>query len=366
MLLFPQKEGKSAGEEKPFYVLSPQSERCTQLAQLLRLTGFQQVESVDKMLGDIRHVSIPENACGVIVDIAAESDYERLIRLLLAIIPRSVWCCVVGDSDSISLAQSFADQGIHYFHFTLQREALTQAIISKSTPHIVRNASTISILGCKGGVGNTTLAWQLANRVVQFRQMSTLLIQGIAASQDLDLIADKKLLKDVVTHSRNLDIMAAAESAMPDLTQEIFRKYNFVLFEQAINTASKETLRQIIEQSACIVLILDRSMISIRVVNQLTEIIEAMNRARKLSRRLILCLNDSRPVTEDMLNKEDIASLLGRSIDIVIPYKKQLFSLFTGRHSQPVDRLALQILGEEPQKGRSFFSRLHQKGQYDK
>ncbi|END9351058.1 hypothetical protein ABMH92_004800, partial [Escherichia coli] len=49
-------------------------------------------------------------------------------------------------------------------------------------------------------------------------------------------------------------------------SQNIYDKYNFVIFEETINSASKETLRHLAEKSSCLILVLDRSMSSVQAI----------------------------------------------------------------------------------------------------
>lgn len=345
-ILFPQKDGKST-QEKPFIVLSTRQEVNSELARSLRLAGFTQVEMLSQTLASVVPLQISADAHGVIIDIGPLSCSESVVTTLLAIIPRNVWCCVVGDSDSITLAQSFANYGIHYFNLSAQREMVIQAAISGATLAVRRWALSISVLGCKGGVGNSWIAWQLATRILQLRPAPTLYIQGSAASQDLDLLAGKKLQQDVTQVSKNLDALRSGEAYLPDLSQESFLSYNFVLFDQAIHTADKETLRQIAGQSSCLVLVMDRSMTSIRLARRMIDTVEAINRAGLMSRRLLLCLNDTRPPAPEMLTQEDMESLLGKELHFVIPWHGQSRSLFRRRSTRtPLESLTLQILGE--------------------
>lgn len=358
MLLFPQKEERASQAERVFYVISAQPERSQELASLLRLAGFPHIEVITRHITTITHLDIPTGTYGLLVDIEQDRLPEQIITALLALVPRSIWCGVVGDSDSITLAQRFADHGMRYFNLFAQRDAITEAAINGLTLSVRRNAISISILGCKGGVGSSYLAWQVANRIAQLRQVPTLMVQGAAASQDLDLLAGKKLSQEVTSVGKHLQVMFARQLQLPDLTSENFLNVNFVLFEQAIYTLTKEVQRHIAEHSACLVLVLDRSMTSIRVVRQVIELVESINRARQKSRRLLLCLNDVRPCTSEMLSQEDIEALLGRHIDILIPYQRKQAIAAATQSIQQIDLLVRLILGESPAVSSSLLKRL--------
>ncbi|QHM77220.1 hypothetical protein C7M52_03216 [Mixta theicola] len=354
MLLFPQKEEKAAFTEKTFYVLSARADVNERLCQMLHLAGFNQIESRHQRIGQIGNLELSPHAYGVIIDIENLEQTDDIITAVQAIVPRNVWCCLVGDSDSIVLAQTFSRHGLFYFYLSAQSEDLIQAAMNGVVKKTQRKAIAISVLGCKGGNGNTAISWDLANRISQLRKMPTLFIQGGAGSQDLDLLIGCKLVQEINPVNKNLDAMSWKEESFPEVERELFDKYNFLIMEESIVSADKEVLRQIAEKSSCLIALMDRSMASIRIVRHIMEIVDAIKRSQRAPKRLILCLNDSRPVTMDMLSLEDIQSLLGRPIDIYFPYRKKglLSALpFLQRERPPIESLTLKVLGEsEPVK----------------
>ena len=190
MLLFPQKDDKSAVKEKVFFVCSVRESVSTRLSEMIRMAGFSHVENIAQDLLQNSQISFLANASGVIIDIGHSVDPQEVIAKVQATIPRNVWCCVVGDSDSIALAQSFSRQGIFYFNVNVQAEELIVAATTGMSASSPRGTACVSVLGCKGGVGNTQIAWQLAQQIVQRRSMPTLFIQGI---EDLQSLLERRL-----------------------------------------------------------------------------------------------------------------------------------------------------------------------------
>lgn len=364
MLLFPHKEEKASFKEMTFYVLSAREAVNEQLSQLLRLAGFNQIEKVQQALGQVRNLTLSPGAWGLIIDIGDRTQVEEMVPAIQALVPRNLWCCVTGDSDSITLAQRFARHGIAYFYLNAQSDEMMQAAANGATAKVRRRAVSVSVLGCKGGIGNTTLAWKLANRLVQQRQMPTLFIQGRAGSRDLDLVIGKKVSRHTVAVNKHLDAMSWEEMPLPSLEHENFEKYNFVVFEESINAADKEQMRQIVERTSCLILIMDRSMSSVRTVCSLTEIIDAINRSHPTPRRFLLCLNDSRPITSDMLNLDDLQALLGRQLDVIFPYHNARASSYfpsLRRQRSPMAVLMQKVLGESTPAEKSLLQRLTEK-----
>lgn len=356
MLLFPHKNEKTAGMGQTFYVLSDRKIIAEKLYQLLQLAGFSHIERIEQSLKETTTLPVSANARGIIIDVDQKIDVEESILAIKTLIPRGIWCCVVGDQDSITLAQTYARQGLLYFYTGAEDEELIRAVASGNTPTANRWAVNISVLGCKGGVGNTTIAHHLVNKIVQIRQMPTLFIQGKSGSRDLDLLFGKKMNQDLMPVNKYLDLMCSQDDALPQLKYETTEKYNFIVFEETVNSSEKEQLRQIIENSSCLILTLDRSMSSVRVARQLIEINESINRSQRVPRRLLMCVSDSRPVSDGMLSLEDIQALIRRKIDILFPWaKKNARNTFFSvkKKVMPIDELTQRVLGT-PETGGTF------------
>lgn len=362
MLLFQQKARAGAqSTQRKLYVVSGRGDVSEELCQLLRLAGFSAVECISRRATQLSSLYIPEDASGVIIDIVDNMAVMEIVGALQMQIPRKVWCCVVGDSDSIALAQTFAHNQVGYFNLHTQQDMVIQAALASIQLKNNRSAVSISVLGCRGGAGTTTLAWQLAGEIVRLKQLPLLFVQGSAGSHDLDLLAGKKLSQEVTSLNKNLDVMSADGEHYPDIGCDADQRYNLVLFEQSIATADKELMRQLAEKTRCLVLVLDRSLSSVRVARNMIENVEMLRRSSHTPRRLFICLNDTRPLAADALSLTDIKILLGHPINIVVPYRRRSASLAQGKkrrlHS-PLARLARMVLGDESASKRSMTTRL--------
>jgi pilus assembly protein CpaE len=135
-----------------------------------------------------------------------------------------------------------------------------------------------------------------------------------------------------------------------EIDEKINRKHNFIIFDQSIHNVPKENLTDNIEHSNCIIILLDNSMMSVRVAKEFIDIYDRFKRDNRQATRLLVCLNESRPITRDMLDTSDIQSLLKRKIDIHIPYiNKTKESLsdqnYFGRKKNIIMELARHTLG---------------------
>ncbi|QKJ88628.1 hypothetical protein PMPD1_3714 [Paramixta manurensis] len=362
MLLFQQKDRASTETSvRKFYVFSARTAVNEQLCQQFRLAGFNAVEGIEQDITQLSHFTIPDNASGVVVDIGSSTEVMEMVNTLQMQVPRKVWCCVVGESDSITLAQTFAHNNVGYFNLHMQQDLMVQAALGGIELRNNRSAVNISVLGCKGGVGCTTIAWQLAGEITRLKQLPTLFIQGGCGSRDLDLYAGKKLSQEITSLQKNLDIMSSAGGAWPELPSDIAQHYNFVVFEQSITTADKELMRQLAEKSRCLVLVIERSLASVRVARGMIENIELLRRSSHTPRRLFVCLNDTRPVALDALSLMDIKTLLGHPIDIAFTYNRRQSPPKQAKkrliHS-PLDRLTSAVLGGESARKKSRINRL--------
>lgn len=352
MLIFPQKENKATISERDIYILSDRHEINERLSQILHLAGFNNVKKINNNLKEMTQLDIAPGSYGVLIDIGASNSTDKIIAKVQSLVPRDVWCCVAGDTDSIALSKAFLRVGIDYFYLGsgVQNQDLIQAALSGIVSGQQRCSVNISVLGCKGGAGSTMLAYQLANKISMQSKMSTLFVQGKGGSTDLDIISGKKMNQGVISVNKYLELMSNSGVEFPDLSEKSFDKYNFVIFEESINTTEKEQLRQIIEKSSSLILVMDRSMYAIRMVRHMMELIEAVNRTGLLPRRIFICLIDTRPNTIGMLSIEEIQSLSGYPIDIVFPYSKDPYAMpvvkWWQKKKSSIDTLVQSVLGK--------------------
>lgn len=331
-------------------IISERKQVIEQISEKIRLTDMNQIKEVEKDIFNVTAINIPDQTVGVILDISDNSDVEEILNLIKNHVPRDCWCVLVGDIDSITIAQQFTERGLLYLNIQSQSAELTQYLLKGIQIESERKAFFISVLGCKGGIGTTLLSYHLAHELTQLRKSPTLLLQGNQGSQDLDLVTEKKMDTGLTEYQKNLDLMLCKEKKLSDIDFQKNKKHSFIVFDQPIYNTPKENLTDYIEHSSCIVLILDNSMISVRIAK---EFIDAYSRFKRDNRRgikLIVCLNESRPVTKDMLNTSDIESLLGRTIDVKTPYISKgnnsvRSSNYFGRRKKTITELTKHTLG---------------------
>ncbi|OVZ90792.1 pilus assembly protein CpaE [Yersinia frederiksenii] len=345
--LINKKDGKT---KNTIAIISQRAWLIEKVSEKIRLADFNNIKEIDKNIFTTLSVNPPEQTTGMIIDIGNNDDIEKILSLIKNHTPRDCWCLLVGDIDSISIAQQFTDRGILYLNIQSQSSEITQLLLKGIQIELERKAFFISVLGCKGGIGTTLLSYHLANEINQIKKSPTLLLQGNQGSQDLDLMTEKKMNAELTEYHKNFDLMFCKDKRFSELDTQTNKKHNFIIFDQSVHNASKENITEYIEQSNCIIILLDNSMISVRVAKEFISIYDRFKRDNRKAIRLIVCLNESRPVTKSMLDTADIQSLLGRPIDIHIPYiHKTKSSLndqnYFGRRKIKINTLAKNTLG---------------------
>ncbi|WP_261373778.1 pilus assembly protein CpaE [Yersinia mollaretii] len=331
-------------------IISTRKWLIEEISEKIRLADFDNIKEIEQDIFNVTTINLPSQTVGVVIDIENNSDVDDIVNLIKNNTPRDCWCVLVGDIDSISIAQQFTEHGLLYLNMQSQSAELTQHLLNGIQVEAGRRAFCISVLGCKGGIGTTLLSYHLANEMTQIKKSPTLLLQGNQGSQDLDLITEKKMSNELTEYKKNIDLMLCKDKKLSYIDIQKNKKHNFIIFDQSIHNAPKENLANYIEHSNCIILMLDNSMVSVRVAKEFIDFYTRFKRDNKQSVKLIICLNESRPVTKDMLGTSDIQLLLGRPIEIQLPYiYKKNNSLndqnYFGRRKKEIKELARQALG---------------------
>lgn len=262
MLLLDQ-ETITVDSARTIVVVSNREEIQSEVAQILRTRGLENVDIIKKdFFASSDEISFSaEDSIGVIIDIINESNVKTIVERVFSSVPQNVWCCLIGDSDSISLSQKLLDEGILYFNSHTQLSQMVGKIISGVNIPRVRNSVKIAVLSCKGGIGASLISSHIANEIVVNKKIPVLLAQGSNGSQDLDLLFDKKLSAGVVEYTSNLDLFNGDLGTLPPATTE---KYNFIIYDQPIYNVKKDNFSQLLESYSSFVLVVERKIGSLR------------------------------------------------------------------------------------------------------
>ncbi|MDP8079600.1 AAA family ATPase [Phocoenobacter skyensis] len=329
-------------------IISSSNALQEKISQLLRSRGIENVDIIRQDFHSEKVVLNAEDTVGVIIDISDESDVNIITEYVNAVIPKQMWCCLVGHSDSISLAQKLMDKNILYFHSELQLNLMMDKITSSTlTVSQTRHTVKVCVLGCKGGVGSSFISAHLAHQISNYKKVPVLLAQGKNGTQDLDLLFNKKLQGDIVEYNQYLDIFSGNIERLPLSDTE---KYNFIVYDQPIFNVDKDNFVDFFEYSNSFVLVVERSVNSLRIAKQFLDLC-SRERGNGHLIRTFVCVSDSKLELSKQMAKADIETLLGYPVDAVIPFlrkstAKDVLSVKLSRGTLRIfKKLAMRIIG---------------------
>ncbi|QLB12352.1 pilus assembly protein CpaE [Bisgaardia hudsonensis] len=320
-MLLLDKDTSNIDNVRKVVVISESENIRNKLSQLLRSRGIENIEIISKYFFSESIALNAEETIGVIIDVANETDVLAISENVNAIVPQQVWCCLIGQSDSISLSQKLLDHSILYFNSDTQLNLMMEKIASSSiTIPKTRHTVKVCVLGCKGGIGSTFISSQIANQIASYKKVPVLLAQAKNGSQNLDLLFDKKLQGDIVEYDANLDLL---NNDIQILDKSALQKYNFVIYDKPIFNVDRDDFESFFEFSNTFVLVVERHVGSLRVAKQF---LDQCNRTQKNTGqpiRSFICISDSNQEHSQLMAKSDIETLLNSRVDAVIPFIKK-------------------------------------------
>ncbi|MBR0573543.1 MULTISPECIES: pilus assembly protein [Pasteurellaceae] len=362
-MLLLDNESSTLNSIRKVVVISESESVQSQVSQLLRSRGLENIEVIGKDFQNERVVLNAEETNGVIIDIKDSTNVGIIAEYVNAIIPQQVWCCLIGNSDSISLAQRLLEKNILYFHCDSQLSLMMESVIS-STVSIPRTRNTINVcvLGCKGGIGTSFISTQIVNQIVNHKKVPVLLAQGSDGSQDLDLLFDKRLQGDIVEYGNNLDLF---NGDIETLSVEEREKYNFIIYDQPIFNVHRDNFADFFSYSSSFILVVERHVSSLRVAKQFLEQCKREQSATGKPIRTFVCISDCKSEYASQMAKADIENLLGCQIDAVIPFLKKttankVFDLKLSKSNiKNLNKLTMKVIGvlsrQKTKESKSFF-----------
>ena len=319
-MLLLDSENQTIDSARKVAIVAKNENTQKELVQLLRSRGLEHIDVLPYDLQDEALTLNAEETLGVVIDIQQETNVNRIFEQVNALVPQKMWCCLIGDSDSISLAHKLLEKSILYFHHHSQLNLMMDKIISANVaiPRI-RHTVNVCMLGCKGGLGSSFVSSRIANHIAKYKKVPVLLSQGNNGSHDLDLMFDKKLQGDVVEFKENLDLFGGNFQTLNEDDQE---KYNFIIYDQPLFNMSKDDYSKFFELSNTFVLLVTRQVNSLRVAKQFLDRCQRQKNATGTPIRTFIVVVDSKAEFTHLMSKSDIENLLGTSVDAILPFLK--------------------------------------------
>lgn len=331
---------------QPILIISPRPDVLSDIVSQLLMHHLADVIPHEADFFTMKDNPAASDAIAVIVDIGDVDNVELITQMVALLIPVSARTILVGNNDSICFAQALMMAGANYRHIGSQLAQLPDLIRDPLPAAHNRAMMKISILGCKGGAGASTVAYQLFQAAGMLTSIPMLLVQGSSGSRDLDLLLAKALPNDgsIAALNAHQSVKMETYDAAWLYEDTAFNRYNLAFFDHGIHSHIEQQLEQVFMQSHVIVLVISRALASLRVAKNTLEELKRFLLANPLREvRILLCLNESHPKNTDELANADIEEYLGLAIFSINGYNVHHNPLSS---ESSLYRLAAHLLGK--------------------
>ncbi|EBI9245927.1 hypothetical protein AHM74_004019 [Salmonella enterica subsp. enterica serovar Oranienburg] len=320
-------EAKIIRDKNKVVVISTNSSIQSEICSILKMHNIGKVVSKKQYINEFREDETTRDAGWYIVDIESEKDLSIINDIIVMGIPNDVMYVLIGDTDSITFSSELLKFGARYLYKNTQLGSVADIILNSKGKSVDRISLNVSILGCKGGCGNTTIASGLFSSIDKFISAPVLYIQGGSGSRDLDLISSEnlgisiqeaKIQKTSSTKSVKID----SEVARFDYDNPVYQQYNINIFDHNISRASPEELEIVFNRTNVFVLIVGNNFSSFRTAKKIVDEYKKFElRTKSRPKRIIICVNEYTVRTSrDKFSREDIEDFLERKVDMYLPH----------------------------------------------
>lgn len=320
-------ETKIIRDKNKVVVISTNSSIQSEICSILKMHNIGNVVSKKQYINEFREDETTRDAGWYIVDIESEKDLSIINDIIVMGIPNDVMYVLIGDTDSITFSSELLKFGARYLYKNTQLGSVADIILNSKGKSVDRISLNVSILGCKGGCGNTTIASGLFSSIDKFISAPVLYIQGGSGSRDLDLISSEnlgisiqeaKIQKTSSTKSVKID----SEVVRFDYDNPVYQQYNINIFDHNISRASPEELEIVFNRTNVFVLIVGNNFSSFRTAKKIIDEYKKFElRTKSRPKRIIICVNEYTVRTSrDKFSREDIEDFLERKVDMYLPH----------------------------------------------
>lgn len=334
-------------------IVSDNPERLEYIYEYLSLKGLNHCKKLQKNILDILPADLKWDLEGVILDAKISGDINPCCLLITKIFPKNIPVIVLSDNDSIKVHQAFLDRGIFYLHSETQMDQIYEKISNFEESQSNKKSIKISILGTKGGVGNSYLSFHLA-RIIQERFLSrVLVVQGAESSFNLDLISGKVFEKEYYPSDGVCLYKESREDAY-DFHQAKHSGFNFIIYDHSIQSLPKEGVESILNESDTVVLTMSYELDSLRKAKEILRINEFLQSVNQGSSKIHICLNIKENYVKSALALPDLDPIIEAPISVTVPYfsmdKTSLSALPKGKTQKALEFLVDELVGVLPRR----------------
>ncbi|EAO0388681.1 TPA: hypothetical protein ACTDLJ_004470 [Salmonella enterica subsp. enterica serovar Newport] len=320
-------DAKIVRDKNKVAVISSSQSVLSEISSVLRMHNIGNVVSKKQLISEFREDETTIDAGWYIVDIENEKDLATINDIVAMAIPNDVLYILMGETDSIAFSTELMKIGARYLYKGTQLGAVADIILNAKGKQVDRLSLNVSILGCKGGCGTTTISSKLFSSIDKFMSAPALLIQGGSGSRDLDLISSESLGISILESkvqkiSSTKAVKIDSETTRFDYNNPVYQQYNINIFDHNISRASQEDIETVLNYTTVIVLVVGNNFSSFRTAKKIIDEYKKFEmRTKSRPKRIIICANEYNvKFRRDKFSDEDAEDFLERKIDIRFPH----------------------------------------------
>lgn len=353
MLLFSSNEKHQQTHAESVLVIAADTQIMDKICEQLAIRDTGDVRRFAGSVSQLENYTEPADVDVVIFAVSETETPESVAQLMELHISRTAIQIAVGLSDSLMLADSYLQQRIFYCHYPSQLNRLGSLIAAKSQPgRDVNSAVKMAILGCKGGIGTSSLSYFIAEDIARLRQSATLLVQGSGGSRNLDLLSRVSISNEVTLLQNHFFAMYEEKNHAWHFNNPVYDRHQCVIFDFSAYNASDEDIENVLTHSDCVLLVCDRNLSSVRVAKKIIEANTHLQSSNNGIKRLYLCFNQHHPKVSGEVNAREAGDLVGQPADVIVPYllkagDPSMTLDFSGKHRGTLESISYLLLGKK-------------------
>lgn len=337
-------------------ILSKRTELIENIRSVLFLYNILGMEIFSLDLTELKEEPRWNKYDAIILDIKDEGDAELLSENINRFFPIQASTILIGSHDSIQFSEFLLKKGIHFLLENTQLEKIPDILHTRSlTPpgSSQRVGSVITFLGCKGGIGTSSLAVHTLKNISSLTNYPLLYIQGATTSPNADFLFEAPIPQDGSVVDVEMSLQVKVESTdkawkYDDLNSG---QFNITVIDQNMGLRSSfKYFDDIIKLSNIVFIVINRDPFSIKVAKKILDEISRATTQNSdlLNKRFLVCLNDNLPYDKkNALQNEDIEEFLGRNVDFTRKFIPRMDKFKKAHTSSEINEIAMAIIGNK-------------------
>lgn len=365
MLLFSSNQKSQQVHTESVLVVAADQQVMEKICEQLAIRDTGDIRCFSGSVGQLENYTESTDVDAVVFEVSDFDTPESIAQLMNLHVSRTAIRVAVGHRDSLILADSYLQKQISYCHYPSQLNRIAPLIVAKGqTGREANSAVKMAILGCKGGIGTSSLSYYIAEDIARRRQSPTLLVQGAGGSRNLDLISRVSISNEITLLQNNFFAMYEENNHAWFFNDPVYDRHQCVIFDFSAFNASDQDIENVLTHSDCVLLICDRNLASVRVAKKILEANAHLQSSNNGLRRLYLCFNQHHPKVSSEVNAREAGDLIGQPVDIIVPYllkagDPSMTLDFSGKNKTVLENLTYLLLGKKEQLKKGWLKEIH-------